>query len=77
MSAYIVHCHRCPFAASAHPREASRMIGSPEWGGLWHCPEHAADCPLCPRGSWTDPHPADPGPYVETRRHRVAAGGAA
>lgn len=82
---YMVHCHRCPSRPggddwtvpyseaadpSRHRRSTSRLIGSPEYGALWHCPTHAADCPTCPRGSWTDSHPADAGPYPETRRHR-------
>lgn len=68
---YTVYCHRCPFESAAHPRSTSREIGSPEYGALWHCPDHAPDCPTCPRGRWTDPHPADPGPYTERRRHRA------
>jgi hypothetical protein len=76
---YIVHCHRCGpshyepdgrfINPAEHPRNTSRMIGSSEWGALWHCPAHAVDCPLCPRGNWTDKHPDDPPPYKETIRH--------
>ena len=51
---YIVYCHRCPDqASSAHKRSTSMLIGSPDWGALWHCPDHT-DCKMCPRGSWTD-----------------------
>lgn len=78
---YTVHCHRCERDLSRldlpnpaeHPRSTSRMIGGPLYGGLWHCPAHAADCPTCPRGPWTDWHPADPGPYTEAHRHKTRA----
>jgi hypothetical protein len=30
-----------------HPRSTSTLIGTPEFGRLWHCPEHA-DCKTCP-----------------------------
>lgn len=50
-------------------RSRARLIGSPEYGALWHCAAHAVDCPTCPRGSSTDLHPADPGPYTEHKRH--------
>lgn len=77
---YPVHCHVCPGRRSAekiglpgdtdqHPRYASRMIGSSQWGGLWHCPEHndpkvtahrgatpIAECG-CPLGDWTEEPP--------------------
>ena len=78
----MVCCHRCAGSRpsfyesdgrfvnpSQHPRGESRMIGSSEWGTLWHCREHAADCPMCPRGDLTDRHPDDPPPYRETVRH--------
>ena len=71
---HTVHCHICPFPESGHPRNTSRMIGSREWGGLWHCPKHATSCTVCPRGSWTDSHPAEPGPYTETEHHRIPKG---
>ena len=37
-------------ARTFHPRNVSRLIGNPTFGGLWHCPEHY-DCPTCPRDS--------------------------
>lgn len=70
---YPVHCHdhshTYETADAEHPRSTSRLIGSREFGGLWHCPAHAL-CPTCPRGPWTDPDPRDPGPYTETKVHR-------
>lgn len=75
---HMVHCHVCPGrytaeqmglpgTADMHPRYASRMIGSPQFGGLWHCPKHARpeltdalhahnklfECG-CPDGDWTE-----------------------
>jgi hypothetical protein len=66
---YTVYCHGnhrdegttddpYGFEASAHKRSKSRMIGSPDFGALWHCPKHY-DCPSCPRGEWTDPMPKE------------------
>jgi hypothetical protein len=57
---YTVYCHakHDPFDDSAHKRSKSRMIGSPDFGALWHCPKHY-DCPSCPRGEWTDPMPKE------------------
>ena len=77
---HTVCCHLCPAGhyegdvylnPGDHPRSTSRLIGSPQYGWLWHCPAHAADCPTCPRGIGTEPHPADPGPYHERLRHRA------
>lgn len=92
---YPVHCHVCPGKWSAekeglpgdtdqHPRYASRLIGSPAYGGLWHCPEHAdqlvtdrrfggdlrAECG-CPVGEWTDEMPA-PEQIERARRWKEA-----
>jgi hypothetical protein len=80
MSDYPVSCHRCPAGhyegdvfvnPGDHPRNTTRLIGSSQYGWLWHCPAHAADCPTCPRGDRTDSHPDDPPPYHERLRHRV------
>jgi hypothetical protein len=52
---YPVHCHVCKYPAGAHPRNTSTMHGSPTFGGLWHCPEHAdVDCG-CHHGDWCNP----------------------
>lgn len=62
MSDYIVYCHHEDHRgfgkkwsdSAGHLKSTSTLIGSPEYGALWHCPEHK-DCPTCPRGSWSDP----------------------
>jgi hypothetical protein len=81
MDDYIVCCHLCPAGhyegdvyvnPGDHLRSTTRLIGSPEYGWLWHCPAHATNCPTCPRGGKTDFHPADPGPYRERLRHRAS-----
>jgi hypothetical protein len=51
---HLVTCHLCVAGSAEHPRSTSRLIGSPSFGGLWHCPAHAT-CRECPRGSWTEP----------------------
>lgn len=62
---YPVVCHRCPAdwamvqgergqAVPRLPRSKATLHGTPDYGALWHCPEHADDCPTCPHGSWCD-----------------------
>lgn len=62
----IVWCH---VGDEWHRRSDSRLYGCAAWGGLWHCPEHAAQEPTqkrwrrlpvlgcgCPFDeSWSDP----------------------
>jgi hypothetical protein len=31
-----------------HMHSTTLLLGSPKFGGLWHCPDHR-DCPTCPR----------------------------
>lgn len=60
---YNVYCHHDDHSkagfgdawmkSAGHQRKDSLLIGSPQFGALWHCPEHQ-DCKTCPRGSWTD-----------------------
>lgn len=83
---YVVLCHVCPGNHTAAklglprgtdrvPRYAARLIGSANYGGLWHCPEHADQTPDatqhghhrnvergpcgCPHGDWTEAPPSD------------------
>ena len=69
---YQVVCHHRDHdgnhESAKHPRSQSRMIGSPDFGGLWHCPAHE-DCTSCPHGSWTEPKAAEraKGPQTPTR----------
>ena len=72
--AYMVHCHLEhpptpehpePYgpdnaARHEHPRSTSRLIGTYDFGGLWHCPEHY-ECPTCPR----DAKPGESSRYTE------------
>lgn len=53
MSVYMVYCHHCEWPKSALPRPEAKLIGSPEYGALWHCKKHV-DCKTCPHGAWTD-----------------------
>ena len=51
-SDYKVYCHKCdPLPNGAGLREdlkrsAATLHGSRDWGGLWHCAEHA-QCDYC------------------------------
>ena len=70
---YLVYCHLCDVVRredgtyeplKAIMRSEARRIGSPEYGGLWHCREHWECLPqgtprACPLGSWTDPIKSD------------------
>ena len=49
----IVYCHRCEHLEPGVVRREAVLHGTPAWGALWHCAEHA-DCPTCPHGSWCD-----------------------
>ena len=68
---HVVHCHVCPGGYTAekqglprtidqHPRYVSRLMGSPEFGGLWHCPAHNSgdDCDCPQHDDWTDQLPS-------------------
>lgn len=60
---HIVFCHVCDharrpgsnFNLDGVPRYEARQIGSPQFGGLWHCVthQHGTAC-KCPHGSYTD-----------------------
>ena len=43
---YRVYCHVCPIDAPILRRCDALLHGSPDWGGLWHCPDHAR-CTYC------------------------------
>lgn len=49
----IVFCHLCKAPNDEVERSRARLIGSPDYGGLWHCVKHQ-DCLKCPHGSWTE-----------------------
>lgn len=55
-SDYQVYCHECPIDAPVLLRKDAMLHGSPEFGALWHCNEHA-DCQTTCRkdhGKWCD-----------------------
>lgn len=51
---YAVYCHRCSAVVPVLMRSQATLHGTHEWGGLWHCPEHADDCSLEPHGEYCD-----------------------
>jgi hypothetical protein len=49
-----VYCHKCPINPGPTLLRCDAIAhGSPRWGALWHCAEHAK-CDICEHGSWCD-----------------------
>ncbi len=46
---YAVYCHRCPVDIPLLMRSQATLHGTPDYGGLWHCPKHT-DCAQEPHG---------------------------